>query len=414
MLRRKTQAFLHRLKQDWKPASHMPSSRFHNLPVEVLQEIASHLDTAELCSIRLSCKRIYESTRRQFACAFFQTLHTDLSITRLERLRAISNDPELAPHVHTLVVRACPENVLGEGLPWSRHSLGYLLPEQGVQQWTDVLRRLVNCTSFHLIRDGWSDKDEGLDHLAPTDAITVILNAIIAARIPVREFLVDFKPANSAGANELDVRRINVADLQESRFIAAWASLQALQLNFTMNPTIITDWVDPLVRRATRLRKLTIQFDLGFEAEAIIERLSSIDTPSQLQELTLRSAAEINGARLSDLLCRYRDSLRVLDMESILLSGPGWKSIFRTIGEFPLLESFSFGFLKEDIYYVHFPIASENPVTDEATKLTLRSRMRRGQPINTSISCRGPSAKVIVQKLAESMEVVSFLRPNPG
>ena len=151
---------------------------------------------------------------------------------------------------------------LEEGLPWSRRSFGYLLPGQGVQQWTDVLRGLVNCKSFSLIRDSWLDKIEDLDHLAPTDAIIVILNTIIEARIPVREFLVDFKPEDSAGANELDVRRINVPDLQEPRFIAAWANLQALQLNFTMNSTIIT-WVDPLVRHASGLRKLTNQFDLG-------------------------------------------------------------------------------------------------------------------------------------------------------
>lgn len=78
--------------------------------------------------------------------------------------------------------------VLGEGLPWSRHFLGYLLPEQGIQQWTDVLRHLLNCTSFTLVRDGWSDKNRFLDHLTPTDAITVMLKAITEADIPVQEF----------------------------------------------------------------------------------------------------------------------------------------------------------------------------------------------------------------------------------
>ncbi|KAJ5152746.1 uncharacterized protein N7482_009224 [Penicillium canariense] len=299
----------------------MPSSYFDNLPVELLQAIVCLLGSRELCMFRLSCKRIYESTRRHCARAFFQEQHTELSLTKLEKLRVISNDPELALPVHTLVVRVRPGTLLGEGLLWNRHSFGYLLPREGIQQWTDVLRRLVNCTTFNLICDGWSDKNEGLDHLAPTDAITVILNTITEAGIPVRGFLVDFKPANSAGANELDVRRINTPDLQEPGFITAWANLQALQLNFTMNSTMITDWVDSLVRHVNSLCKLTIQFDLWLEAEAIIERLSSIDAPSRLQELPLQSAAEINGERLSDLLCRYRDSIRVLNMQFILLSG---------------------------------------------------------------------------------------------
>lgn len=279
----------------------MPSLCFDKPPVELLQAIVSHLGAGEFCMFRLSCKRVFESTRRHFAYAFFQEQQTDLSLTKLERLRAISNNPELAPHVHTLVVRVRPDTLLGEGLLWNRHSSGYLLPHEGVQQWTDVLRRLVNCTTFNLIRDSWSDKNEGLDHLTPTDTITVILNTIIAAGIPVREFLVDFKPANTTGANELDVRRIHTPDLQKPGFIAAWANLQALQLNFTMNPTIITDWVEPLVRHATGLRKLTIQFDLGFEANAIIERLLSIDTPSHLQELTLQSASEME--RIQAICC---------------------------------------------------------------------------------------------------------------
>lgn len=96
-------------------------------------------------------------------------------------------------------------------------------------------------------------------------------------------------------------------------------------------------------------------------------------------------------------------------MQFILLSGTGWKSIFRMLGEFPLLESFSFVFLKEDAY-VHFPIASESPVTDEATEFTFTPKSLRGRTINTSVSCRGPSAKATIQKLAESMELASFVR----
>ncbi|KAJ5587011.1 uncharacterized protein N7459_002776 [Penicillium hispanicum] len=409
----KGQLLMRRFKGGWKPASHatedLPSSCFDNLPIELLHTITSLLDDNELCLFRLSCKRIYESTRRHFACAFFQTLHTDLSLTQLERSRAISADLELAPHVRTLVVRVLPDRVFGEGLSWSRHSFGYLLPEQSVQQWTEILRRLVNCTTFQLIRHGWSDKDEDLDRFTPTDAITMILHTVIEARIPVREFLVDFKHPNSTGANELDVRRINVPDLQMPGFIAAWANLQVLQLNFTMDPTMITDWVDPLVRHASSLRKLTIQFDLGSEAEAIIERLSSIDPPSQLQELTLQSASEISGGRLRDLLYRHRDSLRVLDIKFIRLKDSDWKSIFGALGEFSLLESFNFSFLKEE-HYVHFPIASENLVTDGATKFTFRPKRLGGRSINTSVSCWGPSAKVTLQKLAESMELASYLR----
>lgn len=394
----------------------MPSSCFGDFPIELLQEIASRLATEDLCSFRLSCKRIYESTRYTFRCTFFQRLQINLSLNSLERLRAIANDSELAPHIHALAVKfvAEPEDRLGEGLLWSRHSSGYLLPEAGVQQWTEVLRRLVNCTSFHLIREGWSDKDTCLNHFTSTDIITVILNGIIEARIPVREFFVDFIPAHLGGANELDLRRINVPDLWKPGSIAVWANLQALQLNFTMNQTTIADWIDPIVRHATDLRELVIEFDDGYAAHAIIERLSSIETPSQLQELTLKyvTKSKTNEASLSKLLRHYRDSLRVLNIRCVFLDGPGWKSIFRKLREFPLLESFSFGSLREGRDVVHFPIASESPVADKATEFTFRPRKLRERTINTGVSCRGPSAKATIQKLVESMEVHHFGRPE--
>jgi hypothetical protein len=173
----------------------------------------------------LSCKSIYESTRYAFRCTFFQRLQINLSLNILERLRAIANDLELAAYVYALAVKFVdePEDRLGEGLLWSRYSSGYLLLDAGVQQWTEVLRRLVNCTSFHLIREGWSDKDIYLNHF--TSTVTVILNGISEARVPVREFFVDFIPPRLGGANELDLRRINVPDLWELGFIAAWANL---------------------------------------------------------------------------------------------------------------------------------------------------------------------------------------------
>ncbi|KAJ5290912.1 hypothetical protein N7478_000163 [Penicillium angulare] len=387
----------------------MPSSCLGDLPVELLQAIASRLATEDLCSLRSSSKRIYESTQHNFRCSFFQKLQINLSINSLERLRDIANDSELAPHVHTLVVKFVdePEDKLGEGLSWNRHPSGYLLPEAGVQQWTDVLRCLVNCTSFHLIRVGWSDEDTCLNYFTSTDIITVILNGIIKARISVREFFVDFIPEDRQGANALDERRLNVPDLYRPEFIAVWANLQALVLNFSMEQIEITDWIDPMFRHATDLRKLTIKFDRGDAQHAIIERLSSIETPSQLEDLTLETVTipKISEASFSKLLCQYRDSLHVLNMRQVTLDDPSWKSVFRKVIDFPLLQSFSFNFLREDGKFVHFPIASTIPVTGQVTEFTFRSKVRGRRTINTCVRCRGPSAKATFQKLVESMEV---------
>lgn len=383
---------------------------FGDLPIELLQAIASHLPPEDLCSFRLSCKSIYENTMYTFRCTFFKRIETNLSLKGLERVAAIANDSELAPHVYSLAVKyvARPEDKLGEGLAWNRHSSGYLLLDADVQKWAEALRGLVNCTSFHLIRQGWSDKDTCLDHFTSTDIITLILNGIVKAHIPVKEFLVDFIPERRGGANELDSRRLNIPDLWKPEFIAVWANLQVLLLNFTIEKIGIVDWIDPIVRHATDLRKLTILFDDGWAARGLIERLSSLDTTSQLQELTLKGVTEpkTNEASLSKLLHNYRDSLRVLDITRITLESSGWKSILRMLSEFPVLKSCSFNILKEVCCDIQFPVASEIPTVDEGTEFTFRSRKRKGRTFNTRVSCRGPNTKAIIRRLADSMEIV--------
>ncbi|KAJ5962506.1 hypothetical protein N7501_007447 [Penicillium viridicatum] len=385
------------------------NSNFGRLPIELLQAIASRLQAEDLCSFRLSCKSIYENTMYIFRCTFFERIETNLSLKGLERVEAIANDSELAPHVRSLAVKYVdtPEDKLGEGLTWNRHSSGYLLLDADIQKWAEALRGLVNCTSFHLIRQGWSDKDTCLDHFTSTDIITLILNGIIGAHIPVKEFLVDFIPDFRGGANELDLRRLNVPDLWKPEFIAVWANLQCLLLKFTMEKIGIVDWIDPIVRHATDLRKLTILFDNGWAACGLIERLSSLGTTSQLQELTLEGVtkSKINGASLSKLLHNYRDSLCVLNIHWITLESSGWKSILRMLSEFPVLKSFSFDTLMEARCDMHFPVASEIPTVDEGTEFTFRPRKRRDGPINTGVSCRGPNAKAIIQRLADSMEI---------
>lgn len=386
------------------------NSSFGHLPTELLQAIASRLPAEDLCSFRLSCKSIHVNTMYIFGCTFFKRIETNLSLKGLERVGAIANNSELAPHVCSLTVKyvARPEDKLGEGLTWNRHSSGYLLPDADVQKWAGVLRGLVNCTSFHLIRQGWSDKDTCLDHFTSTDIITLILNGIIKAHIPVKEFLVDFIPELLGGANELDLRRLNMPDLCKPEFIAVWANLQVLLLNFTMEKIGIADWIDPIVRHATDLRKLTILFDNGWAARGLIERLSSLDTTSQLQELTLKGVtkSKINEASLSKLLHNYRDSLRVLNITWITLESSGWKSILQMLSKFPLLESFSFNTLREARCDIQFPVASEIPTVDKGTEFTFRPRKRKDRMFNTRVSCRGPNTKAIIQRLADSMEIV--------
>ncbi|PKY06028.1 hypothetical protein P168DRAFT_133719 [Aspergillus campestris IBT 28561] len=394
----------------------MPYSSFGNLPVELLQAIASCLPARDLCIFRLACKRIYESTLYLYRCKFFGELQTDLSLRSLKRMETIASDPELAPHVHFLTVKfiADFENTLGEGLVWNRHTSGYLKSNADVQRWGEVLRGLVNCASFHLIRDGWSDKDSCLDHFTSTDIVTLVLTSIINQNMTVREFLVDFIQPGTGGANELDLRRLNVPDLRGPEFIATWANLEVLLLNFTMSNIEILEWIDPMVRHATSLQELTIQFDSGSAGGEILRHLSSLETP-RLQKLSLQGiprSAKVDGALLSKLLHKHRDSLRVLsikvftlEIRLFTLDSPGWKPILGMLSEFPRLESASFHALREGQSLIQFPVASEIPEFDGATQFTFRSRRQKDRTVNHIVHCWGPKTKAIIQRLAESMEL---------
>lgn len=127
------------------------------LPIELLQAIASYLPASDLCTFWLAYKSISNDTFFYvFRCKFFREVHSDLSLRSLKRTENIARDPKLAPHVHSLIVKFVDdsENRLGEGLTWNRSISGHLEPDADVERWGAVLRGLVNCTSFHLIRHG--------------------------------------------------------------------------------------------------------------------------------------------------------------------------------------------------------------------------------------------------------------------
>ena len=113
--------------------------------------------------------------------------------------------------------------------------------------------------------------------------------------------------------------------------------------------------------------------------------------------------SKLNEALLMDLLSPHRDRLRLLCIRGVILDGAGWKSIFGELIKFPSLEEFSFGNLKENRSFVHFPSASDSLVTGKHTTFTFHRLKSLG--INTGVSCRGPGARTTLQTLFESMDV---------
>lgn len=134
---RKGRDLLRKLKGHFKHKNSLSFSFLTNLPPELVQAITTFLETPEFCSLRLTCRKTYASTRGYFARSYLHTVRTNLSLTALQRLQDLSQNPDLAPLVQKLVVKGRPEDddFFGHGIVWERqHPSGYLsIPQKGIQ-----------------------------------------------------------------------------------------------------------------------------------------------------------------------------------------------------------------------------------------------------------------------------------------
>ncbi|KAJ5981141.1 hypothetical protein N7481_008439 [Penicillium waksmanii] len=379
------------------------------MPVEILEAIAILLKPSEFRALRLACRDIYESTTHSFGREFLKTVHFDLSQNAIERLSKIAENPHLRQHVQLLVIQEPEDNLFGRGISWTRDSSGHLaVPEKAVQQWQTVLSRLVNCKGFEIRREH-SFETSDLSGLRSSEAIAVVLGIIAEASIPVSAFAIHFKPKGTIGSNHVEMECLSSLDLGKQGFIAAWAHVQDLSLQYTMGSDDASealqtaDWTIELVQYATRLIKLDLNFDLGDQADSIIRRLSTLNSLCQLQELTLESFSLVSEEALPEFLYMVRKSLQTVSFSSSTLPGGCWISILKCLGsEFPSLKSINLQFLRgTDQGLLHFPRLSESPDVDEGTSFTVEQKMRRRGLLNTTVGYSGPSMGKAISILVE-------------
>lgn len=73
---------LRKIKGHFKHGNGRSFSFLTKLPPELVQAIATFLETPEFCSLRLTCRKIYASTRGYFARSYLRTVRTNLSWLR--------------------------------------------------------------------------------------------------------------------------------------------------------------------------------------------------------------------------------------------------------------------------------------------------------------------------------------------
>ena len=323
------------------------SSKLPTLAVEIVQLLAGTLEPTDLFSVRLVCRTLNRKTLHYFALTYFATVRTDLTPKSLQRLQNISESDHLAQYVKALHIKHV-DGTLGRGFQWHRHPSGYLAaPVVDADLLRDILvNKLVRCRSFRI--DGYDEvqqRDE-TDFLIPGDAVEIVLSIVAEANLAIRSFTIE---SEKGSTSRLDTKRLQMPLCRRPQFIAAWAHLEELVLDYTMTYDQ-HDWALDLVSYAPRIRILSLRFYSEYPDSicSFMERLTSAHPFSGLQDFSLGSAY-VTVEIISKFLLENRDTLHALSFRHVTIEDGGtWATVLEGMkGNLPCLESLSIFWLKE-------------------------------------------------------------------
>ncbi|KAB8217913.1 hypothetical protein BDV33DRAFT_131863 [Aspergillus novoparasiticus] len=383
------------------------------LPEELVENIVAFLGAGGtgieyLCALRLTCAHLYEKSLHYFGRAVLHTIRTDLGFISLDRLLKLAGDNRLKDHVHHLLIRGVFNSRMGLGFQWKRHNSGQLEVEQspGARWLREVLLSFPNCRSFTVHLDyGWNDSSEH-SRLGPSDGITMIMDIIAETGIPVRSFSVYAHPSSSGFAfNDVDPRCLQFDILQDPTFINSWAHVEKLKFHHNFVPGNIGEWVASVIALAPRLKTLEISFDYTPDAQIITTRLVSGPVVlSELRELTLTEASEMEWDELLTLLRFTCRTLRCLKLERLQLKGGTWIPLLVQLYQFPLLEDLTLFWLstsqKRVLHFVSLPESLRD--TLQGGKLKLDRKQFRAIWKTVYVAYRGHDMQVLLNALLQS------------
>jgi hypothetical protein len=288
----KRQRVLHYLKAQLgllTPAA----GRFEQLPVELVEAIATNMDRWTLSTFRRTCSYVARCTDYHFRREYLSTFRTDLSTGSLRRLKKRVQDPEYAQGIRTLVLEAAPGTVkeyardptfpvLGGYFKWLRDADGQIiLDQESVTKWQEMIRQLPNARSFWLPEDLPSFRSPNNQLLGTTDASRMILHIIKALQIPVISFDVGIRWLEEGSGT--DLRRCNVGEfLDDASFQKAWGTLQSFTITGG-TPSAAGHPATKMILAAKKLKKLTI--GTSILPDFILQELTANGDSLNLEEI---------------------------------------------------------------------------------------------------------------------------------
>ena len=323
---------------DTEPALHVAQypPELSKLPTELIESIARGLRRSGLCSLRLTCKALYQKSTHAFGLRLAK-VRTTLSSTSLQKLEGLSRHEQFGRCAKTLVIEEDSDRYFGHGYSWNRHPSGSLqFPHPAVDMLQEILMRLENCRCFR-ISSGYEWR-EGKDCLGNTDALAIILHVIAEASLPVKTVILEpvWYPWDHA--------LLHLPTYQTPKFKFAWAHLQSLGFHYRLGIGDV-NWMTELVVHATGLKYLSLK---GWPRNGdLISRLSSYGKLPNLEELSIvADFCIIRRQVLSNFLLLFKDSLRELRLRKVSLEDT-WEPVLELLRtNFPILETVSLSSLK--------------------------------------------------------------------
>lgn len=335
-----------------------------SLSPELVELLVSFIDSmTDLQSLRLVCQRLYQFTYGTFIRAGFQTLTTAFCPSGLSRLRGIASCDNLRLAVRSIHTANCHKCI-----PGGMHGPGIFAPSSPSQEdlgsWEDatgfpeLVARFINCTTLMIGGEStrWFCITNIADRLrgefTPFEVLKLFQHALDIENGPRIEYLLlDLNP-NSLQPWGRDLR---VHTIRSPSSQASLASVRHLHLSWARNMVDIQP-VLSLVLSLTNLTKFELNLVHFRFGNIFLEELISSPSVPPIADLRLYNMDVDPSSILSDVIIRFKETLRSLYLASIELCVGDWNTIFNRIGrrEFPCLESITAFQLKASIVPIYW------------------------------------------------------------
>lgn len=394
-----------------------------HLPREVLGLIIDLVETSDFYSLRLVAKEINKNCFQKFAVEFFETLETDLSSRRIDKLRKISEQYNLTPHVHTLLFKDKDQYSRSHSLNnWNDSAAAHsTLRSERVERFCDLLvSKFKSCRSFRI--EGRVTSTDTVKHnrFDSSDAVATVLALVARTGLLINSFSMNLSP----GTGKIDITKLDTPLYSKPEFRTPWAYLRDLSLVFTIDREAL-DWTLDLIICAKGLQRLALGLDTH-ESEAFFQRLAAVGGLPRLEELKITNSC-ISKETLLTLLLHFTRSLRTLVLRAVNFESGSWSLAFLEMRHVVSgLHDFQVFSLYDSAGQVIFPTLRHSPelLSTEGLELELANEKIEMEPQVTGIHYRGEHITNALDILAGSsayyrisppsdLEMPNLLYPSP-